>query len=92
LIEADLPFKVTGRIEGDWVTMLTVIHALVDGASREDAALLMADDDDDQSAAQVSTWDQSIQSRIRRRLRRVGTDRVKQVINDLAERGVPAAP
>jgi len=92
LIEADLPFKVTGRIEGDWVTMLTVIHALVDGASREDAALLMADHDDDQSAAQVSTWDQSIQSRIRRRLRRVGTDRVKQVINDLAERGVPAAP
>jgi hypothetical protein len=92
LIEADLPFKITSRIEGDWFTILRVIHALLDGASRADAALLMGNQDDDRDAAQVSTWDQSTQSRVRRRLRRAGTDRVKQVIDGLVGHGVPTAP
>ena len=92
LVEADLPFKITSRIEWDWLAMLRAIHALVDGASRDDAAALMEDADHDQTAAAISSWDQPTQSRIRRRLCRVGTDRVQQVIDDLVRRGVPAAP
>jgi hypothetical protein len=92
LIEADLPFKITSRIEEDLLAMLRAIHALVDGVSPEDAAVLMEDPDPDQTAAAVSSWDRATQSRIRRRLRRVGTDRVQQVINHLVECGVPAAP
>ena len=92
LIEADLPFKITNRIEGDWLAMLRTIRALVDGVGREDAAALMEDPDHDQTAATVCSWDQATQSRIRRRLRRVGTDRVQQLINHLVARGVPIAP
>jgi hypothetical protein len=72
--------------------MLRAIHALVDGASRNDAAALMEDADHDQTATAISSCDQPTQSRVRRRLRRVGTDRVQQVIDDLVRRGVPAAP
>ena len=72
--------------------MLRAIHALVDGASQDDAAGLMEDADHEQTATAIASWDQASQSRIRRRLRRVGTDRVQQLINDLVGRGVPAAP
>ena len=58
--------------------MLRAIHALVDGASRNDAAELMEDADHDQTAAAISSWDQPTQLRIRRRLRRVGTDRIRR--------------
>jgi hypothetical protein len=92
LIEADLPFKITSRIEEHWLAMLRAIHALVDGVSREDSAVLMEDPDPDQTAAAVSSWDQATQSRVRRRIRRAGTDRVQQVINHFVQCGVPAAP
>ena len=72
--------------------MLSAIHALVDGASQKDAAGLLEDPDHEQTATAISSWDQANQLRIRRRLRRVGTDRLPQLINDLVGRGVPAAP
>ncbi len=92
LVEADLPFKITSHMEWDWLTMLSAIHALVDGASQKDAAGLLEDPDHEQTATAISSWDQANQLRIRRRLRRVGTDRLPQLINDLVGRGVPAAP
>ena len=92
LVEADLAFKITSRIEWDWLAMLSAIHALIDGASRKDAAGLLEDPDHEQTATAISSLDQASQSRIRRRLRRVGTDRLQQLINDLVGRGVPARP
>ena len=84
LIEADLPFKITSSLEGDWLALLTAVEALVAGASVDDAAEMIRRDDRDRFATAVSSWDQSTQSRIRRRVRRLGTDRVQDVINNLA--------
>jgi hypothetical protein len=92
LVEADLPFKITSRMEWDWLAMFRAIRALVDGASQMDAVGLLEDPGHEQTATAISSWDQATQSGIRRRLRRVGTDRLQQLINDLAGRGVPAAP
>ena len=92
LVEADLAFKITSRIASDWLAMLSAIHALIDGASQKDAAGLMEDPDHEQTATAISSLDQASQSRIRRRLRRVGSDRLQQLINELVGRGVPAAP
>jgi hypothetical protein len=83
LIEMDLPFKITGRIEHEWLAMLVAIDALIDGAGQQDAALVMQHRNHDQFVATVASWDLATHSRIRRRLRRVGTDRVRQLIDDL---------
>ena len=92
LIEADLPFKITSSLEGDWLALLTAVEALVAGASLDDAAEMMRLDDRDRFATAVSSWDQSTQSRIRRRVRRLGTDRVQDVINNLSNgQGAPCA-
>ena len=50
------------------------------------------DPDHDQTAPALASWDEKAQLRIRRRVRRLGTDQVRNVINDLVARGVPAAP
>jgi hypothetical protein len=84
LIEADLPFKITSSLEGDWLALLTAVEALVAGASVDDAAEMIRRGDRDRFATAVSGWDQSTQSRIRRRVRRLGTDQVQDVINTLA--------
>ena len=64
--------------------MLATVEALVAGASLDDAVELMRLDDRDRFGAAVSSWDQATQSRVRRRVRRLGTDRVQDVINNLA--------
>jgi hypothetical protein len=84
LIEADLPFKITSSRERDLLAVLATVEALVAGASLDDAVELMRLDDRDRFGAAVSSWDQATQSRVRRRVRRLGTDRVQDVINNLA--------
>jgi hypothetical protein len=83
LIEADLPFKITSSLEADWIAVLTAVEALVAGASRDEVAELMRLDDPDRFGTAVSSWDQMTQSRVRRRVRRLGTDRVQNLINNL---------
>jgi hypothetical protein len=92
LIEADLPFKITSSLEADSLALLTAVEALVAGASLDDAAELMRLDDRDRFRTVVSSWDQKTQSRVRRRVRRLGTDRVQDVISKLpTNRGRPAS-
>ena len=91
MIEADLPFKITSARNGDCLSLLLVIEALVAGANLDDAAALMRLDDHRLGAA-ISGWDATTQSRVRRRVRRVGTGRVQEVINDLRMHGELRAP
>jgi hypothetical protein len=79
----DLPFKITGRSERDWLRMINAVGALIEGAGQQDVALLIQDVNHDQTAATVASWDLPTQSRVRRRLRRVGTDSVQQAVNAL---------
>jgi hypothetical protein len=81
LIEADLPFKITSRSGTDWLALLNAIGALIDGASISDAAELIQSDGHDHIVTEVSVWERTMQSRIRRRVRRFGTDHVREVIN-----------
>ncbi len=83
LIEMDLPFKITGRGEKDWLRMINAVDALIEGADQQDVALLVQDGNHDQTAATVASWDLPTQSRVRLRLRRVGTDSVQQAVNAL---------
>jgi hypothetical protein len=81
LIEADLPFKITSRSAGGWLPLLTAVDALIDGANVDDAAALIRSGDDDQVRTDMAAWEQTTLSRIRRRIRRLGTDQVADVIN-----------
>jgi hypothetical protein len=91
LVEADLPFKITSARHGDWLSLLLVVEALIAGANLDDAAALMRLDDH-QSGAAMSGWDPTTQSRVRRRVRRLGTGRVPEVINNLTTYGELPAP
>jgi hypothetical protein len=92
LIEADLPFKITGSRNGDWSALLLAVEALVAGAGLDEATELMRLDNHDRISDAMSNWDQTTQSRVRRRLRRLGTDQVQQAITDLTMYGeLPAS-
>lgn len=92
LIEADLAFKITSSLQGDWLALLRAVDALVAGASIDDAAELMQLDNRDRVSTAVFSWDRTTQSRIRRRVRRLGTDRVQDVINNLTMNDQRPAP
>jgi hypothetical protein len=92
LIEADLPFKITNRPQSSWLTLLRAVDALIDGASPDDAAELMGPRSHDQIGPVLPAWDEKAQLRIRRRVRRLGTDQVRNVINELVAHGVLSAP
>jgi hypothetical protein len=83
LIEADLPFKITTTANVDCLTLLVAVEGLVAGGSVDDAARLLSGDDHDRIGAALSSWNQATQSRVRRRVRRLGTDRLHQVISSL---------
>jgi hypothetical protein len=83
LIEADLPFKITSAIDEDWLVLLAAVEALVAGASLDDAERLIRPDGDDRIGTAVAGWDQATQSRVRRRVRRLGTARVQDTIANL---------
>jgi hypothetical protein len=91
LIEADLPFKITMRFEAGWLGLLTAVDALVDGASIDDAAQLLQLRHHDRTAMIVAAWDPTTQARVRHRVRRLGADRVQDVINDLRTHEVLAS-
>ena len=87
LIEADLPFKISSRSATGWSALLTTIAVLIDGASIEDAANLLQRGSKHQTGATASVWEQIMQSQImqartRRRLRRLGTDHIREVVSD----------
>ena len=92
LIEADLPFKIANRLEASWLALLRATDALIEGATLEDAAELLRPKDHDQIGPALSVWNDKTQSRIRRRVQRLGTDKVRNVINDLVAHGLLAAP
>jgi len=83
LIEADLPFKITTAPNADCLSLLMAVEGLVAGASLDDAAELLRRDDHDRTGAALSSWDHTTQSRVRRRVRRLGTDQLQQVISGL---------
>jgi hypothetical protein len=83
LIEADLPFKITTAPNADCLSLLMAVEGLVAGASLDDAAELLRRDDHDRIGAALSSWDHTRQSRVRRRVRRLGTDQLQQVISSL---------
>jgi hypothetical protein len=87
LIEADLPFKITSPLEENWLALLRTVEALVAGASLEEATELLRLGDHDQAGTAVASWDRTTQSRVRRRVRRLGTARVRDVITDLTGYG-----
>jgi hypothetical protein len=91
LIEADLPFKITCAPNGDGLSLLLVVEALVAGANLDDAAALMRLDDHQLGAA-LPAWDPTTQSRVRRRVRRLGIGQVHEVINNLTTYGELPAP
>jgi hypothetical protein len=63
--------------------VVTAVEALVAGVSLDDAVELIRLDDRDRFGTAVSSWDQTTQSRVRHRVRRFGTDRVQDVIDNL---------
>jgi hypothetical protein len=83
LIEADLPFKITTAPNADCLSLLLTVEGLVAGASLDDAAELLRGDEHDRIGAALSSWDHTTQSRVRRRVRRLGTDQLQQVISSL---------
>jgi len=87
LIEADLPFKITSPLAEDWLALLSTVDALVDGASLEEATELLRLADRDRVRTAVAGWDPPTQSRVRRRVRRLGTPRVRDVITALTGYG-----
>jgi hypothetical protein len=87
LIEADLPFKLTSPFEENWLTLLTAVEAIVAGASLEESTELLRRGDHDQVGTTVASWDEATQSRVRRRVRRLGAARVHDVIRDLTTYG-----
>ncbi|HEU4908578.1 MAG TPA: hypothetical protein VFT17_06920, partial [Propionibacteriaceae bacterium] len=89
LIEADLPFKITTGSSGGGLAVLAATEALIDGASLDDASELIQSADNDQLQPLLSAWGQETQSRIRRRIRRLGSDRLVDLINDYAAAGQP---
>jgi hypothetical protein len=82
LIEADLSFKITSRSRTSWLSLMNAVSALIDGATIDDATELIQSNGSVQVIPPVSAGEGTLWSQIRRRLRRFGTDRVADVIND----------
>jgi hypothetical protein len=96
LVEADLPFKVTGLgadVFGPFgvVAVLMAVEALVDGADPEDADELLAHPDEARSRTALGAWDDALQARVRRRLRGVDCVDVTAALSRLADAGLLGA-
>lgn len=68
LIEADLPFKVSGLDVRRLGPLLVTVAALVGNADLGAATQLLGAADPDESATAIAGWDDSTQTRVRRRL------------------------
>jgi len=91
LVEADLPFKLTGSLRRAWptaaghgfLTVMLALEALVDGADTGDAADLLRLDDQQRIRNAFATWNDATVSRVRRRLRSIDCDAVRGAVADL---------
>ncbi len=92
LVEADLPFKLTGSLRRGWptaaghgyLTVMLALEALIDGAEVSDAAELLRLDDQEGIKTAFSTWDDATAARVRRRLRSIDCDDARAAVADLA--------
>ena len=89
LIEADLPFKVTGG-SGDLVALLAAVEALIDGADAREAEALLRLTDPVRLTAAARQWDAAARARIRRRVRRVDRPSITAAAERLAALGLDA--
>jgi hypothetical protein len=91
LVEADLPFKLTGGLSRAWptsaghgyLTIMLALAALIDGADVGDAVELLRLDDQERIKAAFSTWDDATALRVRRRLRSIDSADVRGAVADL---------
>ena len=91
LVEADLPFKLTGGLPRPWptdaghgyLTTVLALEALIDGADIGDAAELLRLEDRERIRNAFSTWDDATATRVRRRLRSFDCDDVRGAAADL---------
>lgn len=89
LIEADLPFKVTGG-SGDLVGLLAAVEALIDGADAREAEALLTLTDPVRLTAAARQWDAAARARIRRRVRRVDRPSISAAAERLTALGLDA--
>ena len=76
LVEADLPFKVTGASPDAFGAngvgaVLTTVEALIDGAEPDEAAAMLTSADPARVLGGLARWNAATQSRVQRRLRGV---------------------
>lgn len=93
LVEADLPFKVTGLAPdplGPYgvVALLMALEALVDGADPTDAEALLSDVDPSRAVAALHGWDAATSGRVRRRLRGADCTDLARTLDRLADAGL----
>src|SRR4051794_33631217 len=107
LVVAGLPFKVTAGLHRAWPTaglephrprqhgflsLLSAVDALVDGASEAEAAELLAGRDRDAALAALAAWSETRSARVRQRLRSFGCCGVVDPLADLVALGLVEGP
>jgi hypothetical protein len=106
LVEADLPFAVTGLNRAlsqpesassgqsaqpyGFLALLCTLDALIDGADQYAAAELLQSRSADQVATTIAGWDDARQHRVRRRIRNLDNDSIQRAIQDLVGLGLIA--
>ena len=93
LVEADLPFKVTGLGADPFgasgaVTVLMAVEALIDGADPKDAEALLSGVDRHRAGVALASWDEAASARVRRRLRGVDCVDVASTLDQLDGAGL----
>lgn len=97
LVEADLPFKVTGLGPDPFgpygvVAVLMAVEVLVDGADPREADALLREVDEHRAGAALGAWDAAAAARVRRRLRGVDCADVAGTLDRLGAAGLLAGP
>ncbi len=93
LVEADLPFKVTGLSAATFerrgvAAVLTAVEALIDGADVDEAATLLEAADRSRTQAGLARWDDATQVRVRRRLRGLDCGDLTRTLDELRRSGL----
>ena len=93
LVEADLPFKVTGLGADAFgphgvAAVLMAVEVLVDGAGPSEADALLREVDEHRAGAALGGWDAATTARVRRRLRGVDCADVAATLDRLGAAGL----